>query len=338
MHGRFEWGKNWIDSGTTGAFTWWANDFYGVAIREGAEQGPSRRSNDFERRAGWKEMYAQAETLALEPCADAGGRKAYKLAMKPESGDAEFWYVDAETFDVAAIDTRVPDPTGGFLAVRFVYADWRVVAGIRFPFSKTMKMGEAAFEYRYDAIDVDAPVRPEDVAPSAAVLAALKDPSKRAQAVPADPTECRVEELAAQPALSIRQTIPAGDVTKTLAIVIPEIIAAVVAVGGEMAGPPYARFHSKDATTIDFEAGVTLRKKVEGRGRVQATELPAGRTATTWHIGPYDTLPTTHARLRAWMEKEKAAAAGGEWEVYWTDPGIEPDPAKWRTRLFCPVR
>ncbi len=28
----------------------------------------------------------------------------------------------------------------------------------------------------------------------------------------------------------------------------------------------------------------------------------------------------------------------GLWEVYWTDPGIESDPRKWRTQLVRPLR
>ena len=28
----------------------------------------------------------------------------------------------------------------------------------------------------------------------------------------------------------------------------------------------------------------------------------------------------------------------GQWEIYWTDPGLEPDPAKWRTQIFFPVK
>ena len=30
-------------------------------------------------------------------------------------------------------------------------------------------------------------------------------------------------------------------------------------------------------------------------------------------------------------------AAGGPWEVYWTNPGMVPDPAKWRTQIFAPL-
>jgi hypothetical protein len=31
-------------------------------------------------------------------------------------------------------------------------------------------------------------------------------------------------------------------------------------------------------------------------------------------------------------------ADGGPWEIYWTDPGLERDPAKWRTEIVQPVK
>jgi AraC family transcriptional regulator len=93
-----------------------------------------------------------------------------------------------------------------------------------------------------------------------------------------------------------------------------------------------------EADKIDLEAGIPLKKKVEGKGRVKAAELPAGKTATTWHIGSYDSVAKSQARLAAWLEKKSLQTSGGHWEVYWTDPGVEPDPAKWRTRIYWPLK
>ena len=81
-----------------------------------------------------------------------------------------------------------------------------------------------------------------------------------------------------------------------------------------------------------------MRKKVEGKDRVKSTELPAGKAAVTWHVGSYDTVVKSQARLAHWLKAQSLQPDGGHWEVYWTDPGIEPDPAKWRTRIFWPVK
>jgi effector-binding domain-containing protein len=77
---------------------------------------------------------------------------------------------------------------------------------------------------------------------------------------------------------------------------------------------------------------------VEGTGRVKASELPAGKAVVTCHVGPYEALPTSHARLEAWLKAQSLESRGGFWETYLTDPGIEPDPSKWRTLLVWPVK
>jgi len=334
-----EWGKMKLITGTAGAFTW-SHDPMGIAIKDGDEQRPMRRAFDVGRRAGWREMFESAETLGTEELADLGGRRHYKLAMKPAVGESELWFVDAETFDLGAAETTVPEYTGGSLKIRNYFSDFRDVSGIRFPYAKLMKMGAdpTRFEYHYESIEVNAAVKPEQVAPSAEVLAALKDPAKRLPSLPANADECTLEEIAAQPALTIRVKVAADDVSKTLAILIPEILGVMTEVGGDMAGPPFCRYHSMEAGQVDLEAGISMKKKVEGKGRVKATELPAGKAAVTWHVGPYDTISKSQQRLAVWLQSKSLQTAGGHWEVYWTDPGVEPDPAKWHTRIYWPVK
>ena len=57
----------------------------------------------------------------------------------------------------------------------------------------------------------------------------------------------------------------------------------------------------------------------------------------TWHIGPYDKLQQSYDRLGAWITEQKLKASGPFWEVYWTDPGLEPDASTWRTQVWWPV-
>ncbi|MFO0982341.1 MAG: hypothetical protein U1E76_11495 [Planctomycetota bacterium] len=58
----------------------------------------------------------------------------------------------------------------------------------------------------------------------------------------------------------------------------------------------------------------------------------------TWHVGPYQLLPQSHAVLEQWMRARSLQAAGGFWEIYWTDPGLELDQSKWKTQIVWPVR
>jgi len=104
-----------------------------------------------------------------------------------------------------------------------------------------------------------------------------------------------------------------------------------------MAGVPFTLYHRVDGDQIDAEAGIPVVSPIEDKGRVKASELPAGRTLMTWHSGPYDQLTGAHQKLRDHAAEQKLTPRAGPWESYWTDPGMVPDPARWKTQLFLPV-
>jgi effector-binding domain-containing protein len=128
-------------------------------------------------------------------------------------------------------------------------------------------------------------------------------------------------------------------VSQTLAQVFPEVMRAMAEQGVQPAGPPFSRYHRIDAAKneIDLEAGLPVRTPFTSAGRVKADELPGGRVARTWHVGPYHELARSYARLEAWMKSEGLRARGAFWEVYMTDPGIETDPKKWKTQILWPI-
>ena len=41
--------------------------------------------------------------------------------------------------------------------------------------------------------------------------------------------------------------------------------------------------------------------------------------------------------LRDHAAELKLTPRAGPWETCWTDPGMVPDPAKWKAQLFLPV-
>ena len=150
--------------------------------------------------------------------------------------------------------------------------------------------------------------------------------------------ECRTTRLEAQPIVGIRSTAPMSELGNVMGELFGEVHGYVQGNGGEIAGMPLAIYHSPPGETIDFECAIPVASPMAGAGRVQAGELPAGTAATVTHLGPYDGLGATWSVLTAWMESEDLEGAGAPWEVYQTDPGAEPDPSRWRTDIFFPVR
>ncbi|HLX34964.1 MAG TPA: GyrI-like domain-containing protein [Candidatus Limnocylindrales bacterium] len=80
--------------------------------------------------------------------------------------------------------------------------------------------------------------------------------------------------------------------------------------------------------TVDF--GVEVTRSFEGNGVVIPAETPAGRVASTRHVGRLEGLDAAHAALRAWLVAHREVPGGVSWETY-GDWG--PDPATWEVRL-----
>ena len=89
---------------------------------------------------------------------------------------------------------------------------------------------------------------------------------------------------------------------------------------------------------VDFEAGFPTAKAIEGKGKIKSIVMPAGDAAITWHVGPYHLMTRTSERIRKWMKEHGLEPAGPSREVYWTDPGLEPNPERWRTEMVVPVK
>lgn len=316
-----------------------------VTVREGDAAAGVRRMLAIFRRAPWRSIYAGAEHAGVE---EVDGRSLTKLRMLPsettadssgETGDT--WWIDEGRARLVHVDLKLPDPQGGELPCRFTFGDWRVVDGVAFPGTREQRVGSYIVTTTFTKITPGGVVDPSRTTPPDDVVAAIADPSRRA-VVARDAGDFAVEEVLERRAFTIRLDVPAAEVSRNLAIVFPELLGVVAKSGAQMSGPPFSRYHNLATAgdTLDLEAGIPVRAavKVDGAERVTASTLPAGRVATGWHVGPYQELPKTYEKLQRWMAERKLESAGGPWEVYWTDPGLEPDPAKWRTQVFWPVK
>jgi effector-binding domain-containing protein len=89
---------------------------------------------------------------------------------------------------------------------------------------------------------------------------------------------------------------------------------------------------------FEVEAGFPASRPVEGSGDVQPSELPGGQVAVTVHTGPYGQMEPGYQALASWVTDHGGEAIGGAWEVYFSDPSTQPDPATWRTEIIQPYR
>jgi effector-binding domain-containing protein len=330
--------------GTDGNVSWTTDPGFGVSVQEGVEQMAVRRVWALQRSAPWRTLYRSARTVGE---AERDGKKLLELELAPPEGKSERWFVDPTTLELERIAVVYPNPTGGPLPMEWTFGDWRAVDGIVYPHRRGQVLQggvtpDAAHEMRFTYVCTS--IRHEAlelarVAPPPEVAAAIADPGRRTPAPAKDPLACTLETVATVHVATVRVTCDADKVSATLAAIFPEVGGVIQAQGAEMAGPPFSRYHRIDlaTNTIDLEAGISLKAPITASGRVKASELPAGRAAMTWHTGSYHELQKSYDRLAAWMKTETLVARGGFWEIYWTDPGLEPDPSSWRTQIFWPV-
>jgi effector-binding domain-containing protein len=148
--------------------------------------------------------------------------------------------------------------------------------------------------------------------------------------------ECAVKNLAAQPVVSIRTRTAVQDLPALLAQTYLTILQCLGQAGGEPAGPPFVVYYNLDMQDLDMEIGFPVQQPFSSLETVQNSEIPAGRYATTLHIGPYNQMDAAYGALNSWIQQNSFQATGAAYEFYLNDPR-EVDPKDLQTRILFPL-
>lgn len=140
-----------------------------------------------------------------------------------------------------------------------------------------------------------------------------------------------------QPFLFVRKQCSHAEIAAAIGECLPRVYMHCQEHALAMVGPPIVRYAKVGAGLLTIEGGFPLATPATGDGELEAGELQGGPVATAVHVGPYDALPQTHAAIERWIAEHGHRAKGAPWEQYLTDPGEEPDPAKWRTQVVYPL-
>ncbi|HRJ13701.1 MAG TPA: GyrI-like domain-containing protein, partial [Saprospiraceae bacterium] len=117
-----------------------------------------------------------------------------------------------------------------------------------------------------------------------------------------------------------------------------KIAQALQAAGIELDGMPSGLYFTWDeaAQTTDFAAAFPVKSKVEIKG-FTTVEMPAGTRLSVDYYGPYEKIAPAHEAIDAYIQRNKWQHGAMAVEEYVTDPGMEPNPAKWLTKVTYPV-
>lgn len=158
---------------------------------------------------------------------------------------------------------------------------------------------------------------------------------------PGPAPDIKSAHLKEQPTAVVRETVPMAALRDFFDRAFGAVIGAVQQQHVQLAGPPFALYRGMPTDVVDVEAGFPLAAPFPGAGggdtAVIAGTLPAGQVYEAMHIGPYATLQQTYGAIMARMREDGVDPGGAMWEYYLSDPGAEPDPAKWQTLVVWPV-
>lgn len=330
-----------MEKGVLRDMVWEVDPMIGAKVHRGTSAAAVRRWFALLRGEDPRTVYRE---ITRDGTRKVDGRDVTVLKMTPADGAPDLFHVDADG-TLLRVETALPAPESADAAFGMndlmpsvvTFADWKKVDGGRFPMQRTLQMGPATVSFVCKTATVGAAIDAAKFDPPAAVAKVKLDATSPAYDANGKPVP-QVVEQKAQPVASIRVKIKPADLASELAVLLPEVHQHLASIGAKLAGPPFSRYHAWSETEIDMEAGIPVQAPIEAKGRIQNSELPAGKTVTVWHTGPYEGLRQAHEGMRAWIAQQKLEARGGCWEVYWTDPGMVTDPAKWRTQLFTPVK
>ncbi|MFY9345751.1 MAG: GyrI-like domain-containing protein [Planctomycetota bacterium] len=329
-----------MESGVFRDLVWAVDPHMGAKVHTGGNAAASRRYFAMLRGDDPRTLYREIKKTGSEKI---GGREHTVLEMIPAEGKPDTWVVDADG-NVVRIDTALPAPESAdavfgladLMPTTLTFANWQQVEGGRFPMLRTLRMGPATVTTTISKAIVGVEIEAEKFEPPAAVAKVTSAPSMPAFGPDGKPNY-HVIDRQPQAVASIRIKVKASAISEQLGILLPEVMTHLNVIGARMAGAPFSRYHAFTGDEIDLEAGIPVQSPITEKGRVKNSELPGGKTVTCWHVGSYDKLGAAHAGLQAHLADKKLKARGGVWELYWTDPGMVPDPAKWKTQLFAPI-
>jgi effector-binding domain-containing protein len=145
-----------------------------------------------------------------------------------------------------------------------------------------------------------------------------------------------IHRLALRETAVVTVDVGPDELPAAIGVVVGEVEAAMHEAGVPLAGPPFARYLAFEPR-IRAEIGFPVLRAAPCVGRVLPGRLPGGRVASIVHIGSFDGLEHTYAQMHRWLAELGLRPTGPLWEVYWSEPEAEPDPATWRTEIFAPI-
>ena len=314
-----------FDQGCDGK-TYWEEDMRaGARTREEIQADIARRKYGCLRHREWSEMYLRAEFVADETI---DGRDYHVLALIPNLGRADRWYIDVETRRLERLAMQLSAPNGEPIEFLTIFSDWREVDGVQYPFTRTVLAGETRLTRRVTLLRHESEL-------SELYFRAPTNPTGGALLPGRLP---RLHTLAPRAVASLRRSCRPQELGLMMGAAVREVSEALEGSGVSASGPPFTRYHALLPDSVDFEAGIPIAGEFVGTDSVHAGSLPGGEVVTLWHYGPVEAIAASYAKVEEALHAFRREPLGGHWEVYWTPPGRAEEGSVPLTMIAVPVR
>ncbi len=149
--------------------------------------------------------------------------------------------------------------------------------------------------------------------------------------------EIKIVTLEPKPAVAIRDTCTFAELGNKFGEIYTEIGTYLKKISLHPDGAPYGLYHSFSPEKVDLEAGIPVSGDIAGEGRIKPVSTYGGKAAMTTFTGHYDKLHEAWGEFAKLVDSKGYELAGPCFEVYITDPEMEPDSSKWVTELYTPI-
>ncbi|AKL94177.1 transcription activator [Clostridium aceticum] len=145
-------------------------------------------------------------------------------------------------------------------------------------------------------------------------------------------------EQQAQPVLSMRTRTAVENLPQELGKAY-EAITQYLNEIGEKPSPEaaFAAYYNMDMQDLDVEMGFPVAKSLEGKGEIQASEIPAGKQVSYLYKGPYHQTEPVYTAMMEWVNKNGYTPTGTAYEFYYNSPMDVPE-SELLTKIVFPLK
>lgn len=150
-----------------------------------------------------------------------------------------------------------------------------------------------------------------------------------------DGYKIQVVEFSGRKMLTIRNTVKMTDIGPFFSQNLPVLAGTIGNAGVEMDGMPCGLYYTwdEDTQTTAMAAAVGYKGEISNTD-FETVEIPPSKALLIDYYGPYENSGKAHEAMEKYIQSFDLEVNPPVMEEYVTDPGQEPNPEKWLTKIY----